>query len=115
MNRLHWLAPIGVLTIGFIAILLARFTALHGIWIHMIIVAPWSICLIWTWRWTLNWRSRSATVWLIFILILASVTGEAIQIWFPIHTIDVYGVIRNIIAAIAGTIIYIYLEYLARR
>ena len=84
MSRVHWIPPFGILVIGFVAILLARFTALHGIWIHLIIVAPWCICLISTWRWTLNWRGRFTTVLLACVMIISSATGEAIQIWFRI-------------------------------
>jgi hypothetical protein len=114
-SRLRLLPPLGVLIIGGAALALAKVSSVGGLWIHLVLVAPWCACLVWTWRWTMGWRGARATAGLALALLVAIVAGELVQVWLPLHTVELRGVLFNLYAAVVGTVLAAGIEWAARR
>jgi hypothetical protein len=112
---LFWLPPLGLLIIGVGALALAKVSGVGGPRVHLEVVAPWFACLFWTWRWTLGWRGFFATTGLALTMVAAAIAGELVQVWLPLHQVHPLGVLWNLHAAVAGTILAAVVEWVGKR
>jgi hypothetical protein len=106
MKKLNYVGPIGTISFLLLGILLAIYTKLHGQLIHIAVVTPWTIFVIITCRETFKLRGSAAVIIMAILLIASGIIGELIQIFFPLHKVDILGMLRNFIAIIIGAFLY---------